>query len=112
MGLPSLPLRHAARLAAAGLALSGLHAAAADAPVSELQVAVWAASCMACHGTDGRAGSAGLAIAGRPADALLSAMRSFRSGQRSATVMHQHVHGYSDHELALIAGYFSRRPER
>jgi len=94
------------------LALAAGLAAAAEPPPSELQVAVWAASCMACHGTDGRAGSAGLAIAGQPQQALLTALRQFRSGERPATVMHQHAKGYGDAELAALATYFARQPAR
>ncbi|MBT9489680.1 MAG: c-type cytochrome [Rubrivivax sp.] len=79
---------------------------------SPLQVQVWAASCMACHGTDGRAAGAGRAIAGQAADVLLKSLQDYRDGRRPATVMHQHARGYSDAELALIAEHFARQATR
>ncbi len=75
---------------------------------SALQVQVWAASCMACHGPDGRAEGTGLRIAGMPAQEHLDKMLAFQKGTRSATIMHRHAKGYSEQELRLIAEYFSR----
>lgn len=99
-------------LTAAALATALGSGAAAEAPPSALQVAVWAASCMACHGTDGRAGSTGLTIAGQPREALLTALRQFSRGERPATIMDRHAKGYSDTELAALADYFAARPAR
>jgi cytochrome c553 len=82
-------------------------ACAAQAAPPPLQVQVWAASCMACHGTDGRATGTGMVIAGQPVAALLKSLRDFRDGRRPATVMHQHAKGYSDAELALLAAHFA-----
>jgi len=69
-----------------------------------------AASCAACHGTEGRATGAFIALAGRPRDELIASLNSFRDGTRTASVMHQHAKGYSDAEFVLIADYFSRPP--
>ena len=82
-------------------------AQAAAQPPSELQVQLWAASCMACHGPEGRAIGTGLAIGGRPAEELLAKLRGYKSGELPATIMHQHAKGYSDDELARIAAYFA-----
>lgn len=71
------------------------------------QVQVWAASCMACHGPEGRAEGTGLTIGGRPAQDLLGKMLGYKSGKLKATIMHQHVKGYSDQELGRIAEYFA-----
>lgn len=71
------------------------------------QVQIWAASCMACHGPEGRAEGTGLAIGGRPAKELLGKLLGYKSGKLPATIMHRHVKGYSDQELELIATYFS-----
>lgn len=73
-----------------------------------LQVRQWASSCMACHGTDGRAEGVSLRIAGRPADELAAMLLDFKHGRRRATVMHHHARGYSDEELRRIAEYFAR----
>lgn len=72
-----------------------------------LQVSLWAASCMACHGAEGRAEGTGLSLRGRPADQLLSRLLDFKNGRLQATVMHQHAKGYKDEELRLIAEYFA-----
>lgn len=67
-----------------------------------------AATCFTCHGTDGRSVD-GIppSLAGQNRDYLLQQMREFRSGKRPATIMHQHALGYTDEQLALIAGYFA-----
>jgi sulfide dehydrogenase cytochrome subunit len=80
----------------------------AAAPTLERQARVWAASCAACHGTEGRAQGAIPALAGRDAGALLRALLEFKRGERpTATVMHQHAKGYSDDELRRIANVFA-----
>ena len=75
---------------------------------NDFQATLWSASCMACHGTDGRAEGTGLTIGGRDADELYRLMLAYKAGSRSATIMHQHVRGYSDAELKRIAVYFSQ----
>jgi len=75
---------------------------------ADFQTALWAASCMTCHGTDGRADSIALSIAGRPADELYQAMADYKSGRRTGTIMHQHVRGYSDDELRRIARHYAQ----
>lgn len=92
-------------LGSAGLAVAQGSPSARD-PVA-FQVQIWAASCMACHGPEGRAEGTGLTIGGRPAQDLLGKMLGYKSGRLPATIMHQHVKGYSDEELSLIADYFS-----
>ena len=70
-----------------------------------------AATCAACHGTDGRTATKDVvAIAGLPKEHIASQMRAFRDGTRPATVMHQIAKGYSDQQIDLMADYFSRRP--
>ena len=67
-----------------------------------------AATCTACHGTDGRAvGGVPPSLAGRDRGELLQTMKDFRDGKRPATIMHQHAKGYTDAQLELIAGYFA-----
>ena len=71
------------------------------------QVQIWAASCMACHGPEGRAEGTGLTIGGRPAQDLLGRLRGYKTGRLAAAIMPQHVKGSSDEELSLIADHFS-----
>lgn len=93
-----------------GIAVCGAEQAWAQkyTPPADYQAAVWAASCMACHGTDGRAEGTGLTIGARPAPELYRLMLEFKSGRLKATIMHQHAKGYSDEELKRITEYFSK----
>jgi sulfide dehydrogenase cytochrome subunit len=71
-----------------------------------------AASCAACHGTNGRAapGSSVAGLAGRSKEDLVQVMAQFKGGQRPATVMHQIAKGYTEAEIAAMADYFSKLP--
>jgi cytochrome c553 len=68
-----------------------------------------AATCTACHGTDGRSvGGIPPSLAGQSKDYLLGALKDFKEGKRpGTTIMHQHAKGYTDEQLELIAGYFA-----
>jgi len=84
---------------------------ASAATAQDYQARSWAASCAACHGTNGRSAGEVPSIAGRSKDDLLTILGEFKQGKRkTATVMHQYVGGYSDAELERIAEYFSRQP--
>ena len=90
--------------AAAMVALSGL----AQAQVDPLHVRSWAASCAACHGTNGRAEPGMVALAGVPKEITVQKMLDFKAGRvPAATIMHQLAKGYSDEQIAAIAGYFA-----
>ena len=90
-------------LAGAGFALA-LEAPAAD-PTYARSLA---ATCFACHGTDGRSvDSVPPSLAGQNKDYMLQQLNEFKAGKRPATIMHQHAKGYTDEQLALIAGYFA-----
>lgn len=75
------------------------------------QVRVWAASCAACHGTDGHAQPGMTRLAGRSADDLYTLLSEFKSGVRPATVMHQHAKGYTEDELKRLAQWFAAQPK-
>ena len=67
-----------------------------------------AATCFTCHGTEGRSvDSVPPSLAGQNRDYLLKQMQEFRDGKRPATIMHQQAKGYTNEQLALIAGYFA-----
>ncbi len=79
-------------------------------------VRVLAASCAACHGTQGNAvvtqggnktEENNPVLAGRAREDLLSKLLGFRDGSRKATVMHQHSRGLSLEEIDLLATHFS-----
>jgi cytochrome subunit of sulfide dehydrogenase len=75
---------------------------------TERHTALLAASCMACHGTDGRADGAALTLAGRPETKLFADLMAFKTDQRIGTVMNKHAKGYSDDELRRMARWFSQ----
>ncbi|NBR26889.1 MAG: cytochrome C [Betaproteobacteria bacterium] len=92
--------------AALGVAavLGGAPALAQDANV----IRSLAATCTACHGTDGNSvGGVPPSIAGQNKDYLLQQLNDFKNGKRSATIMHQHAKGYTDAQLERIAAYFA-----
>ncbi|HSG93410.1 MAG TPA: c-type cytochrome [Methylotenera sp.] len=72
-----------------------------------------AASCAACHGTQGNAVTLDHnmtvipALAGvRKAD-INAKLQAFKSGELSATVMHRHAKGLTADEIIALAEYFS-----
>lgn len=96
-------------LAAAAAALLGASAGAQAQDAQALYVKSLAATCANCHGTNGRTvdGSAVPALAGMPAAYLIEQMNAFKSGARTATVMHQLAKGYNDAQIQQIAAYFA-----
>jgi cytochrome c553 len=71
------------------------------------QVRSWAASCSNCHGTQGRALEGMDPLAGVDREKLLKKLLDFKNGRQNATIMHQLSKGYSDEQLAAIAGWFA-----
>lgn len=94
------------------LALAVLAGWSVSGAAQDLKARAWAASCAACHGTDGRSEADEFpALAGKPKADLFKALKEFKteSGPKKPTVMHQHAKGYSDDQLERIAEYFSRQ---
>jgi cytochrome c553 len=90
--------------AAALVAVSGL----AQAQIDPLQARSLAASCAACHGTDGRAQPAMVSLAGYNQNELVRKMQDYKADRvPAATIMHQLAKGYTDQQIEAIAGYFA-----
>lgn len=67
-----------------------------------------AATCAACHGTNGvSVGGALAGLAGLNKDYFVLQMKNFKEGKRDATLMHQIAKGYSDAEINAMADYFA-----
>ncbi len=100
--------RALAAAASVWLAAPG-HGEPARAEPAALYLRSLAASCAACHGTDGHApADAALpALAGMAAPVLVERMQAYRSGARPGTVMPQIAKGYSDAQIAALAAYFA-----
>ena len=107
MRMTQLKMRFATVLLAGLAAFSGVTTSAQS--KDELYVAGVAATCAACHGTQGKAvnGSAVVSLAGLSKDDIVAQMAAFKAGTRPATVMHQLSKGYSDAQIAMIATYFA-----
>ncbi|MDD5249180.1 MAG: c-type cytochrome [Rhodocyclaceae bacterium] len=91
-------------LATGALAMS---AAAHAAPPT---AAMLANACGGCHGTQGAsAGPSMPNLAGQSKKALVEAMKAFKSGERSSTVMGRLTKGYSDADIVAMSEYFSKQ---
>ncbi|MBL8519488.1 MAG: c-type cytochrome [Betaproteobacteria bacterium] len=67
-----------------------------------------AATCAACHGTNGNsAGGAVPGLAGTNKEYFVNQMAAFKQGKREATIMHQLAKGYSDAEITALGDYFA-----
>ena len=71
-------------------------------------VELLAASCAACHGTNGQSVGGNPSLAGLDRLYFLTQMKDFSSGERSSTVMQQQVLGLSSDDIELLANYFSK----
>ncbi len=90
-------------ICAIGLSLSSVAAhAAVDARSRNL-----AASCAACHGTNGHSVGAMPVLAGMDKALFVNQMKDFKSGALPATVMHHHAKGYTDEEFERLADFFA-----
>ncbi len=69
-----------------------------------------AASCAACHGTNGNSVGDTAKLAGKDKADFATKMLAFKSGESAATVMHHHAKGLNDQELTDLAEYFFIQP--
>ncbi len=91
-------------LAVGALVISAVAQAAPPSP------AMLANACAGCHGTNG--GSAGPSmpsLASQSKEAIVEAMKKFKSGERPSTVMGRLAKGYSDADFAAMAEFFSKQ---
>lgn len=70
---------------------------------------ILAASCAACHGTNGNSTGIIPSLAGIDGAYFVTQMLAFKNGERSATVMQQHAKGLNIDEINLLALYFSQQ---
>ena len=89
-------------LAVGALALSA--AALAAAP----NAAMLSYPCAGCHGTNGAsAGPAMPSLAGQSKEAIVEAMKKFKSGERPSTIMGRLAKGYSETDFAAMGEFFA-----
>jgi len=70
-------------------------------------------ACAGCHGVHGAsAGPSMPSLAGQSKIFFINTMKSFRSGEREATVMGRLAKGYTDEQIAAMADFFAKqKPE-
>ena len=67
-------------------------------------------TCAWCHGTLGAsAGPATPSLGGMSNDYFIETMQGFASGEIKSTIMGRIAEGYSEEEIAAMAGYFSKQ---
>jgi len=86
---------------------SATHADQADPTSNNVHIHTLAASCAACHGTQGNSHSITPVLAGLDADYFSAELLAFKNGQRKGTVMQHHATGLTDAEIRQLADYFS-----
>ena len=70
-------------------------------------VRLLAAGCANCHGTDGRSQGGTPALTGLAKALFVQHMQDFKTGRRTATIMHQLSKGYTDAEIDALGTYFA-----
>lgn len=73
---------------------------------ADLRAAILANPCAGCHGMDGVSPGTIPSINHLSSDAIVAAMKAFKSGERPGTVMDRIAKGYTDEEIQRIADYF------
>ncbi|MDZ4252092.1 MAG: c-type cytochrome [Sulfuritalea sp.] len=92
---------------------TGVLAISAMAQAAPPTAAMLSNACAGCHGTKG--GSAGPSmpsLAGQSKEAIVDAMKKFKSGARPATVMGRLAKGFSDGDFVAMGEYFSKQKLR
>lgn len=74
---------------------------------SNLRIRTLAASCAACHGTNGNAQGGNAVLAGIEAQHIIGQLEAFKSGTHASTVMHRHAKGLTSDEINALAIYFA-----
>ena len=93
-------------------------AAETDPATYQVHIRSLAASCAACHGTQGNPVPSNQkidttpALAGADKSDIIAKLQAFKSGERAATVMHRHAKGLTSEEIAALAEYFSSQMPR
>lgn len=70
-----------------------------------------ASNCFQCHAAQGQ--DVGFdSLAGKSKKELLHELREMRARSARTNIMNAHAHGFTNEQLALIAGYFASLPKR
>jgi cytochrome c553 len=73
-------------------------------------IQILAASCAACHGTNGNSVGGTPVLAGLDKSRFVSRMLTFRSAVPASAVMTRHAKGLMPEEIEQLGEYFSKQP--
>ncbi len=102
-------LTHKHLVAFVGFFMLSINAYADENAVATPHIQSLAASCAACHGSEGNSVGGTSVLAGLDASHFVLQMMAFRNGTRSSTVMHRHAKGLTVEEIDALAIYFSQQ---
>ena len=88
------------------------YALAAGAVEANNHIRVLAASCAACHGSNGNSVGGTPVLAGLDRTHFVAQIMAFRKGDRPSTVMHHHAKGLTEAEVEQLADYFAAQPRK
>ena len=90
-----------------GVLAAAIAAASDPAPASQAARSI-AATCAACHGTEGRSEVPGTPLlAGLEREFIITRLKTFREPASKGQAMHHLAVGYTAEQEALVADYFS-----
>ena len=90
---------HKILLAFVGFFVLSVFAYADEIVVTSPHIQTLAASCAACHGSQGNSVGGTSVLAGLDASHFVLQMMAFKNGSRSSTVMHRHAKGLTVEEI-------------
>jgi cytochrome c553 len=99
-------------ITSAGLPINGSAAeviASPDNLSNTPHIRTLAASCAACHGSNGNSVGITPTLAGLDGGYFTTQMLAFKNGERASTVMHRHAKGLNIDEINLLANYFAQQ---
>lgn len=93
-----------------GALIAGAMALSASAALAAPNAAMLSNACAGCHGTHGAsAGPSMPSIAGQSKEAIVDAMKKFKSGARPSTIMGRLAKGYTDADFDAMGDFFSKQ---
>jgi cytochrome c553 len=87
----------------AALGVAGTAQAGGDAAAGKAK----SATCAGCHGANGEGKAPNPALAGKPEDQFIQAMKDYKSGKRPNPVMKTFAGQVSDQDMANLAAYYA-----
>jgi cytochrome c553 len=87
----------------ASLGAAGSAQAADDVAAGKTKAAV----CVGCHGANGQGVPPNPALAGKPEDQFVEALKDYKSGKRNNAVMKAFAAPLNDQDMANLAAYYA-----